>query len=86
MQGAFFLKLGDLNRHEVKTTLQEAAVFHKTAATVPRRLFLAIEQVVVGFFFSQLLLQVLHPPPSQITAVLIALFHPCYGLLKETLA
>lgn len=37
MQGAFFfLKLGDLNRHEVKTTLQEAAVFHKTAATVPR--------------------------------------------------
>lgn len=50
MQGAFFFKLGDLNRHEVKTTLQEAAVFHKTAATVPRRLFLAIEQVVVGFF------------------------------------
>lgn len=36
----------------MKRTLQEAAVFHKTAATVPRRLFLAIEQVVVGFFLT----------------------------------
>lgn len=84
MQGAFsFLKLGDLNRHEVKTTLQEyftrqQPLFHAGCSSLLSRLWWG--------FFSQLLLQVLHPPSSQITAVLIALFHPCYGLLKETLA
>lgn len=60
---SFFLKLGDLNRHEVKTMLQEAAVFHKTAATVRRRLFLAIEQVVFFFFFLTTAVAIPAPTP-----------------------
>lgn len=74
----FFLKLGDLNRHEVMRWRRRCK----------RRLYFTRQQPQFHAGCSSLLsrLQFLPPPHSQIIALLIALFHPCYGLLKETLA